>query len=83
MGVYIYSKMYNRVPSYSGPLGNMLYYLNGSGWLIGPSLGNPTGFIHNGNHNQCPYLIPNGWMYYNKGRGNWYLDNTLVVRCIS
>ena len=81
MGVYKYYQMYNGYPSYHGPSGKRLYYLIGSGWLIGPTLGNLTGYVHNGNHYQCPYLIPNGWMYVNSGY--WYNDDTLIVRCIS
>ena len=80
MGVYKYNQMYNGFPSYKGPSGKRLYYLIGSGWLIGPTLGNLTGYVHNGNHYQCPYLILNGWMYVNSGY--WYKDDTLIVRCI-
>lgn len=80
MGVYKYYNKYNGYPSYYGPSGKRLYYLIGSGWLIGPTLGNLTGYVHNGNHYQCPYLIPNGWMYVNSGY--WYNDDTLIVRCI-
>ena len=80
MGVYKYYQSYNGHPAYHSSNGNRLYFLTGSGWLIGPSLGNPSGFVHNGNQYQCPYLIPQGWMYVNSGY--WYVDETLVVRCI-
>ena len=80
MGVYKYYQSYNGHPAYHSSNGNRLYFLTGSGWLIGPSLGNPSGYIHNGNQYQCPYLIPGGWMYVNSGY--WYFDETLVVRCI-
>ena len=80
MGVYKYYQSYNGHPAYHSSNGNRPYFLTGSGWLIGPSLGNPSGFVHNGNQYQCPYLIPQGWMYVNSGY--WYVDETLVVRCI-
>ena len=47
MGIYKYYQKYNNYPSYYGPGGRRLYFLIGSGWLIGPTLGNPTGYIHN------------------------------------
>jgi len=83
MGTYKYYQMYNNRPAYQKNSGHRLYYLpNARSWLIGPTLGSPTGYIHNGNYGyQCPYLIPSGWMYVNSGY--WYEDNTLIVRCIS
>ena len=80
MGIYKYYTSYNGKPAYHSSNGNRLYFLNGSGWLIGPTLGGGTGYIHNGAQYQCPYLIPKGWMYVNNGY--WYTDETLVVRCI-
>ena len=80
MGVYKYYQKYNGYPSYYGPQGKRLYFLQHSGWLIGPTLGSPTGFIHNNQQYACPYLIPKGWMFVNSGY--WYDDATLVVRCI-
>ena len=46
MGVFKYYQIYNGKPSYHAPNGQRLFYLNGSGWLIGPSLGSPTGKNH-------------------------------------
>lgn len=82
MGVYKYYQLYGGFPAYANTNGNgnRIYMLQGSGWLIGPQLGSPTGFIHNGNPYQCPYLIPGGWQYVN--RGHWSEDKSLVVRCI-
>ncbi len=81
MGIYKYYGLYNGKPSYYGPSGKRLYFLAGSGWLIGPTLGSGTGYIHNASQYQCPYLIMNPeWMYVNSGY--WYKDATLVVRCI-
>ena len=64
MGIYKYYQKYNNYPSYYGPGGRRLYFLIGSGWLIGPTLGNPTGYIHNrgasindtGTEGSHPYL---------------------------
>jgi hypothetical protein len=81
MGVYKYYQMYNNHPSYYGPGGKRIYFINGSGWLLGPSLGNPSGFIHNASQYQCPYLVIKGWMYVNSGY--WYIDESLVIRCIN
>ena len=81
MGVYKYWKSFNGKPYYYNSKGKNLYFLNGSGWLIGASLGAPSGFIHNGAQYACPYLIPDGWMYVN--HGYWYKDASLVVRCAS
>ena len=83
MGVYTYYTMYNNRPAYHcSKSGRQLYFLaNSRSWLVGPSLGSPTGYLHNGNISyQCPYLIPDGWMFVNSGY--WYNDQTLVVRCI-
>ena len=52
----------------------------GSGWLLGPAIGSPQGFIHNSNAYLCPYLVASGWMFVNNGY--WYDDTTLVVRCV-
>ena len=80
MGMYTYYQEYNGRPAYhNGHL--RLYFLYGSGWLLGPTIGGPTGYIHNQDQSSiCPYLIVNiHWMYvYN---GNWNYDPTLVVRC--
>ena len=82
MGVYTYYQMYNNRPAYHSPNGRRLYFANSNSWLIGPTLGSPTGYVHNGNYTyQCPYLIPDGWMFVNSGY--WYNDKTLVVRCIA
>ena len=82
MGVFKYYQMYNGKPSYYNKVtGRRLYFLPNSGWLIGPTLGSPTGYIHNSGQYQCPYLIPDGWMYVNSGY--WYADKTMVVRCIA
>lgn len=80
MGIYNYYSTYNGHPSYFGPGSNRLYFLSNSGWLIGPSIGSPTGFIHNADQALCPYTIPTGWMYVDNGY--WYNDVLLVVRCI-
>ena len=80
MGTYSLYSTFNGRPAYHTTNGQRLYFLNGSGWLIGPTLGSPTGYIHNGNQYACPYLIPDGWMYVNGGY--WYKDASLVVRCI-
>ncbi len=40
--------------------GKRLYFLMGSGWLLGPTVGSPQGFIHNANAYLCPYLITSG-----------------------
>ena len=51
MGVYTYQMMYNNRPSYRAKSGRRLYYLpNARSWLVGPSLGSPTGYLHNGNY---------------------------------
>ena len=44
MGVYKLYSTYNGKPSYYGPHGNRLYFLN-SGWLVGPTLGSGVGKI--------------------------------------
>ena len=43
MGVYTYYQMYNNRPAYQAPNGRRLYFANSNSWLIGPSLGAPTG----------------------------------------
>ena len=79
--MYKYYQLYNGKPSYYGPHGMRLYFLNGSGWLIGAQMGGGAGFVHNAGQYACPYLIQAGWMYVNNGY--WYNDNSLVVRCIA
>ena len=80
MGIFKFYQNYNGYPAYQqSRTGKRLYFLRGSGWLIGPQIGSPTGFIHNGNQYQCPYMIPNGWMYVKNG--HWFIDETLIVRC--
>ena len=44
MGVYKLYSTYNGKPSYYGPNGKRLYFINGSGWLVGASIGAGTGF---------------------------------------
>ena len=82
MGIYTYYQQFNGRPSYHGGRGNLrLYFLAGSGWLIGSTLGGHTGYIHNQDQSTlCPYLAVNiQWMYvYNN---LWNYDPTLVVRC--
>ncbi len=80
MGVYSQYSTFNSRPAYHTASGRRLYFVQGSGWLIGPSLGASTGYVHNGSQYACPYLIADGWMYVNAGY--WYKDATLVVRCI-
>ena len=50
MGVYTYYQMYNNRPAYQAPNGRRLYFANSNSWLIGPTLGAPTGYVHNGNY---------------------------------
>ena len=67
---YVHST-YNGKPAYTGlndASAKRLYFLTGSGWLIGTKLGNTVGFIHNANQfAQCPYFITDEWMYINNG----------------
>eukprot|EP00092_Neocalanus_flemingeri_P069494 GFUD01085176.1.p1 GENE.GFUD01085176.1~~GFUD01085176.1.p1 ORF type:complete len:167 (-),score=34.68 GFUD01085176.1:65-565(-) len=84
LGIYKYYQLWLGQPAYHGPYGSWLYSLAGGGWLVGPQLGSPTGFIHNTDRSPlCPYEIPGGWMYFNAHAGLWYVDTTLVLRCIS
>eukprot|EP00092_Neocalanus_flemingeri_P069493 GFUD01085175.1.p1 GENE.GFUD01085175.1~~GFUD01085175.1.p1 ORF type:complete len:180 (-),score=35.64 GFUD01085175.1:65-604(-) len=84
LGIYKYYQLWQGQPAYYGPGGSWLYSLAGGGWLVGPQLGSPTGFIHNTDRSPlCPYEIPGGWMYFNAHAGLWYVDTTLVLRCIS
>jgi hypothetical protein len=43
MGVFKAYTTYNGYPAYQAPNGRRLYFLQGSGWLIGPSLGSGSG----------------------------------------
>ena len=81
MGVFKYNGNFNNYPSYKNLWHQWLYLHPSSGWLIGSSLGNPTGYVHNGERNPCPYFISRGWMYVQNGQ--WIPDNSLVVRCIA
>ena len=67
---YIHST-YNGKPAYTGlndASAKRLYFLTGSGWLIGAKLGATVGFIHNPNQiMECPYFITDQWMYINNG----------------
>ena len=83
MGIYKAYTTYNGYTAYHGPGSNRLYYAHAGtgGWLIGPSLGSPTGYIYNASHSECPYMIVSGWMFVLNG--NWVRDDTLVVRCIA
>ena len=77
---------YNNKPSYRQNYGNdyRLYFLTGSGWLIGDNRGSPRGYIHNSDKaQQCPYSILGGWMFFSADHHAWYPDNTLVLRCIT
>jgi len=81
MGIYKYYQEFNGKPAYYGKNNQRLYFLAGSGWLLGPTLGGHTGYIHNQDPTTiCPYLITNiHWMYVFNNL--WNYDPTLVVRC--
>jgi len=81
MGMYKYYQEFNGKPAYYGKNNQRLYFLAGSGWLLGPTLGGHTGYIHNQDPTTlCPYLITNvHWMYVFNNL--WNYDPTLVVRC--
>jgi len=68
---------------YKGPLpaeGKVIYMLS-QGWMVGPTKGSPTGWIHNPHKYDCAYEIPTDWMvFYNNV---WHHDPTLVLRCIN
>ena len=46
MGVYKYYTSFNGRPAYHKSNGRRLYFLGGSGWLIGTQVGAQTGFVH-------------------------------------
>lgn len=46
MGVYKYYTSFNGRPAYHKSNGRRLYFLAGSGWLIGTQVGAQTGFVH-------------------------------------
>ena len=81
MGIYKYYQEFNGRPAYHGKNSQRLYFLAGSGWLIGPKIGGGTGFLHNQDQGTlCPYLITHvQWMYVFNNL--WNYDPTLVVRC--
>ena len=81
MGIYKYYQEFNGRPAYHGKNSQRLYFLAGSGWLLGPKIGGSTGFLHNQDQGTlCPYLITQvQWMYVFNNL--WNYDPTLVVRC--
>ena len=81
MGTYTYYQEFNGHPAYHGKHSLRLYFLRGSGWLLGSTLGGNTGYIHNQDQaTLCPYLIVSTqWMYV--FNSYWNYDSTLVVRC--
>jgi len=81
MGIYKYYQEFNGRPAYHGKNSQRLYFLAGSGWLLGPKIGGATGFLHNQDQGMlCPYLITHvQWMYVFNNL--WNYDPTLVVRC--
>ena len=75
---------YNNHPSYRQNTGRdfRLYFLPGSGWLVGDKRGAPTGYIHNSDQSQlCPYTITGPWLFFSVAHNSWYQDTTLVLRC--
>ncbi len=81
MGVYTQYDMYNSHPAYHmSSAGQWLYFVEGTGWLIGPFLGASSGFIFTARQSYCPYHIVDGWMFVNSG--GWFMDDSLDVRCI-
>merc|ERR1719186_53123 len=81
LGIYKYYQPWHGQPAYYGPNGSRMYTMAGGGWLVGPTIGSPTGYIHNKDRSSlCPYEIPGGWMYFNAHAGVWYTDTTLVFR---
>ena len=46
MGVYKYYMSFNGPPAYHKTNGRRLYFLAGSGWLVGTQVGAQTGFLH-------------------------------------
>ena len=46
MGVYKYYMTFNGRPAYHKSNGRRLYFLAGSGWLVGAQVGAQTGFVH-------------------------------------
>eukprot|EP00088_Acartia_fossae_P000117 TRINITY_DN10032_c0_g1_i13.p1 TRINITY_DN10032_c0_g1~~TRINITY_DN10032_c0_g1_i13.p1 ORF type:complete len:168 (-),score=0.39 TRINITY_DN10032_c0_g1_i13:108-611(-) len=84
LGVYQYYQEYSGHPSYYGPTNlhrsNRLYYSSQyQGYILGDKLGSNVGYLYVPSTLNCPYLIPGGWQYY---AGRWFVDATLVVRCI-
>mgnify|MGYP003318156628 CR=1 FL=1 len=79
--IYTYYQQFNGRPAYYGKGTQRLYFIHGSGWLLGPNLGGAAGYIHNQDQaTLCPYLIANvQWMYV--VNNIWYYDPTLIVRC--
>ncbi|XP_023326805.1 uncharacterized protein LOC111700190 [Eurytemora carolleeae] len=87
LGLYSYYQEYNGKPVYYGPTNlhssNRLFFSTQYNlWMLGDKLGSNAGFIYSANPSQCPYLIPDGWQYFDGNTHQWYYDTTLVLRCI-
>merc|ERR1711970_978502 len=84
LGTYKYYQAYNNLPAYAGPGGNRIYWTPSGGWLVGAKIGAGVGYIHNPGDGgrTCPYMLTQGWMFYNPSHNLWYPDPTLVFRCV-
>jgi len=87
LGVYAYYQEFNGRSAFYGPVNthrsNRLYFSQQYNfWILGDKLGSNAGFIYNPTALMCPYMIPDRWQYFDGNMKLWYIDPTLVLRCI-
>jgi len=88
MGIYKRwdGQEYSQRPVYRGPASSVLYFSEQptySCWMIGPHLGSLSGYIYNPSLDfPCPYFLPHGWKFFSGADEEWFIDPSLVLRCI-